>query len=620
MAPALTLTSPVRRVVQRFLAAAAATAIAVPVLAGSPATAETLYDPPLSAGAGTTWTEGPCAPGEGATVAVDTQGGDAAEVRCVSNEDGSAYSSTSALQTYADAGFAVITETSGFGVMVCQVDGAPAVNPCDAWTGVWWSLWQGTQSGGWAEASTGAAETPAPTDGFVGLSLVDNTPAAPAPRAETTLAGGSQEPSPTGPPGEEPVEDPGATDASAGALAAAEFISRELQASDHLITYMDFPDYGLTADLAMALAALDPTDPDALAAANAVLTNLGGYTGTDGETYAGAVAKAIVLTLTLGQDPRDVGGVDLIGLLEGLETASGRFSDASQWGDYSNTLTQALAVIALEGSGVGASQQAVDYLMDAQCADGGFALDPAAAQCVSDPDATSFALQALLASPCATEGTVQAGLAYLLGKQQADGSLGGGTSTEASNANSTGLAGAVFTAAGLSAPAQAALGYVVTLQYTDSFPEALVGAIAYDATTYTARAGLGESAVVLDQDRRTTAQAFQGLSGLTYADLAGAFENAPERVCQERTPTPTETTQPTPTPTETTQPTPTPTGTGGGGGDETVAGPSVAPTARPAGGLAQTGADVAPLALLALLLVLTGGTAVVATTRGGVHR
>lgn len=636
MASALTSTS--GRVVRRVLAAVAAAAIAVPVLAGTPASAQPVYDPPLTPAAGTTWTAGPCAPGEGVTVVSDTQDEADPVARCVTNEDGTAYSSQNALQTYADAGLVVLTQTMAFGTMVCQVDGAPATNPCDEWTGVWWSLWQGPQDGDWAEATAGASGTSAATDDFLGLSLVDGTAPAQAPRVEIVLSGGVGGPGGSGEqtPGEDPPgeEDPGtgtpragAPEASAAAQAAGRFIARELQAADHLVVNVEwggYTDYGLTADLALALAALDPADPDALASGAKVAAGVGSYIGADfDETYVGPVAKSAVLALALGQDPRDFGGLDLVQVLQGLESDSGRFSDASAFGDYSNTLTQSLAVIALEGAGVGASQQSVDWLMGNQCADGGFALEPGGTTCVSDPDATSFALQALLASPCASDDAVQAALAYLLGKQQSDGSVGGGATTEAPNANSTGLAAAVFTAAGRGDETQAALEYLVGLQYGDSFADALVGGIAYDATTHTARAGEGDSAVVRDQDRRTTAQAFFGLSGVTYADLAGAFENAPERVCEERTPTPTETTQPTPTPTETTQPTPTPTGTGdagAGGGDETVALPSVAPTARPAGGLAQTGADVAPLALLALLLVLTGGTAVVATTRGGVQR
>lgn len=176
-----TTTSPIRRA-----AAAAAIAIAIPALTMSTASAET-YLPPLTPTEGTTWTEGPCATGAGVTVAVDVQaeGSDAAVVRCAANEDGSAYTNASSTQAFADAGFSVVTKADG---MVCLVDDAPDPNPCDEWTGVWWSFWQAEASSAWTSATTGSGTTEAPTDGLIALSLVTEEGDAPAPRAETTLA------------------------------------------------------------------------------------------------------------------------------------------------------------------------------------------------------------------------------------------------------------------------------------------------------------------------------------------------------------------------------------------------------------------------------------------------
>src|SRR5690606_23083297 len=194
--------------VGRFLAALASVAIAVPALAAGPAAAEPIYDTPLTAAEGTTWTEGACAPGTGVTVVVDYHGDSTPAVRCVTNEGGGAYFTDNALQTYADAGFSVLTQTTSFGPMVCQVDGEPPTNPCDAWTGVWWSLWEGTTTGGWLSSSAAVSAISAATDGFLGLSLVDNVPDAPAPRAETTLDGEATEPPAT----EEPPVDEGPGD------------------------------------------------------------------------------------------------------------------------------------------------------------------------------------------------------------------------------------------------------------------------------------------------------------------------------------------------------------------------------------------------------------------------
>lgn len=198
---------------RRLAAAAAAVAIGVPALAATTATAEPIYLPPLTPTEGTTWTEGPCAPLDGVTVVVDTQaeGTDAAEVRCATNEDGSAYDNDSSTQAFADAGFSVVTKDDG---MVCLIDDTPDPNPCDEWTGVWWSFWQADAGADWESATTGSGTTKATTDSLIGFSLVTAEGDAPAPRAETTLAeGGTTEPSPEATQTEDatPTEDPAAT-------------------------------------------------------------------------------------------------------------------------------------------------------------------------------------------------------------------------------------------------------------------------------------------------------------------------------------------------------------------------------------------------------------------------
>lgn len=581
---------------RRIGAAVAAVAIGLPALAATTASAEPTLDPALTPAAGTTWTEGPCAEGEGVTVVTDHQGAEDPVVRCVTNEDGSAYSSQNALQTFADAGVVVRTETSTWGPMICMVDGAP--DPCGQWPGDWWSFWTGTVDGGWASSSVGAHDATAATDTFVGLSLADaDASDGQAPRVETTLAAAEESPGDgEEPPGdeEEPpaTEEPGdeePVEPDAAVVAAADFLARELQAQDHLIVNWGFNDYGLTTDFALALAATGLHGADAAAAAGKVAADIGGYIGTDGETYSGAVAKSLVLALALGMDPTDFGGVDLVATLQSLEQTSGadagRFSDDSEYGDYSNTLVQAFAIMGLEGAGVGASQAAVDYLVSAQCADGGFALNTGGASCVSDPDATAFAVQALLISPCATDASVAAGLDYLVGLQAAGGGFGGGLTTEGVNANSTGLTGATLATAGLDESAAAAE-YLLTMQYGSGFPEALRGGFAYDAKALAERAAAGADAAVVDQDRRTTVQAVLGLTGTSYADLVGALANAPERTCSVH----------------------------------------VEPPAPPAPGpivetdIVATGNDVAPFALLAILLVLAGGGVVVATRGRGAHQ
>jgi len=404
--------------------------------------------------------------------------------------------------------------------------------PCDEWKGVWWSFWTGTTDTGWTMASTGADATAAATDSAIGFSLVDNVDPAPAPRVVLGSSGAQPE---------QPGTAPG--ERGAAITAAADFLARELAADNHLLVSSDFPDNGLTSDVVLALMSAGAHKDAAVAATNQLQKNIGSYIGTDGESYAGATAKSLVVALATGVDPKSFGGVDLIGKLQSLQTNEGRFSDKSQWGDYSNTIVQSLAIIGLEGAGVGASQKAVDYLTAAQCDDGGFALNTGGKTCVSDPDATSFAVQALMATPCAVQSDIDSAVAYLTSRQAKNGGLGGGASTEAVNANSTGLAGAVFSAAGQDAQADAAADYLTTLQYDASFPEALRGGIAYNQAAFDERAAAGAGATVQDQDRRATTQGLLGLTGVTYAELAGAFDNAPDRACAA-TPSTPPTTQP----------------------------------------------------------------------------
>ncbi|MDO5504627.1 MAG: hypothetical protein Q4G67_15815 [Actinomycetia bacterium] len=144
---------------RRLGTALAAVVIGLPALAATTASAEPAFDPPLSPAAGTAWTDGPCAEGAGLSVVRDLQDDGEPIVRCVTNEDGSAYASGNALQSFADAGIVVRTQTSAFGPMICMVDGAP--DPCGQWPGDWWSFWTGTLDGGWVSASAGAHDTAA---------------------------------------------------------------------------------------------------------------------------------------------------------------------------------------------------------------------------------------------------------------------------------------------------------------------------------------------------------------------------------------------------------------------------------------------------------------------------
>ncbi|WP_410651157.1 prenyltransferase/squalene oxidase repeat-containing protein [Amycolatopsis sp. cmx-4-54] len=278
-----------------------------------------------------------------------------------------------------------------------------------------------------------------------------------------------------------------------------------------------FPDQGLTIDAIFAFAAAGVSDTNAGKAiawlAKPEITT--GYVGSGTEAYAGAHAKLLLAAQVRDKNPASFGGVDVKAGLLSLLTPSGRFSDRSEYGDFSNALSQSLALLALDRTG-GAPAPAVAFLAGTQCPDGGFPLNFGEATCTSDVDATATVVQALRA----TGDPVNAGegTSWLVGKQHANGGFGFGTN--APNANSTGLAAQAL-AGHRPAAAVKAREFLRSLQTGCAGAEADRGAIAYDAT------GLNPSTAP-----RATAQAILGLARVPLSDLhGGGRPQAPVLAC-----------------------------------------------------------------------------------------
>ncbi len=102
-------------------------------------------------------------------------------------------------------------------------------------------------------------------------------------------------------------------------------------------------------------------------------------------------------------EPGTLGGVDLVSRLQGLENTHGRFRDVSDFGDFSNTIGQSLALVALARSGADLTKESRVFLRLQQCPNGGFRQDMNINQCTADssadPDATAFGVQGLLTLP-----------------------------------------------------------------------------------------------------------------------------------------------------------------------------------------------------------------------------
>ena len=159
---------------------------------------------------------------------------------------------------------------------------------------------------------------------------------------------------------------------------------------------------GLTADAVVAMGAARRA-PRAL---DKALDYLEGPAIDDAST--GEKAKVVLAMVAGGRDPRDVGGHDLI-----QEIADDQDPETGQIGE--STVAHALAVLGFIAADQPVNQEAIDWLLDAQCPDGGWQFDGAFRDgseddhcfdstdpndfTTSDTNTTSYAFQALLAHP-----------------------------------------------------------------------------------------------------------------------------------------------------------------------------------------------------------------------------
>jgi hypothetical protein len=274
----------------------------------------------------------------------------------------------------------------------------------------------------------------------------------------------------------------------------------------------------------------------------AVARHLADYTtgeayGDAGSHYAGATAKALWLAHLVGANPHRFGGTDLQQTLEGQVSASGRIHDTSQYGDYANVIGQSYAAAALSKAGSAKAGKATRFLLQQQCGRGFFRLnfsDPSAADqscagapaSLRAPDTDVTALAVLMLRTVdhprpAVRHAIADAVTWLKRNQAKDGSFGGGTSTKASNSNSTGLAAWALGESGACRAARRAATWVEGLQVTSKQSgtklRRQVGAIAYDRAGFRAGRTHGITAETQDQWRRASAQAAPGLAYLKAA-------------------------------------------------------------------------------------------------------
>ncbi len=389
---------------------------------------------------------------------------------------------------------------------------------------------------------------------------------------------------------------------------AAGFIVRTLAARGDHYNYPDstYFDGGNTIDAVLALNGAGVGQTGADAATDYLAAHVGDYVGysdpanpASPETYAGPLGKLVIGVVSQGGDPTAFGGQDLVARLQGLLTTDGRFSDKSAYGDstnpsgdYSNTIGQALDIIALGRATGSVPDVAGDYLLAQQCANGGFRgnLDDAGAPCTADTDATAFATQALVGLLGASDPLTVKALDHLASTQAANGGFLNDDGQY--NANTAGVAAQAFAAGGYAARLASAQSFLASLQLDCTFAAGLRGGIAFTAADRTTLKAKPNTTAALDRALRATPQSTLGLAGESLLTVTGEGSAAavPTLSC------------PTPAP-ATTKPA------------AAVADPA---SATPAS-LAYTGSNVAALTLLGTLLLLTGVGAIVLARRKGVH-
>lgn len=431
----------------------------------------------------------------------------------------------------------------------------------------------------------------------------------------------------------------GADSSGPGAVSAANWLATELSANGNQLSNAGTIDWGLTADAALAITAVEGRGNSvAVATIDNLVAHFASYSSWDdlgpypGVRLAGPTAKTLFIALAEGRPAAD-GSVSVETELRSLLIASGdqagRYADRNAYsGDSSNGFSQALAILALARTATPAPSSAASFLVAQQCPAGGFRLTYfGGATCTddasADSDATALAVQALATVDQTTEvtdATARAIVWCLSIQNPTTGAFGGTGPTSAPNANSTGLIGQALRAGGQSAAADRAAAWVSSLQRIA--PAADAGAIGYDSAAFAAGIGTTNR----DQWRRSTAQALFALGVAPLSTIATSVTPTST--------TPTSTTQAgatssttSPTSTATTSTTAIPRSTTTIGQRETtttlVVTVSTAPTlattievapvaveaasnTRSAAALAVTGADESGTTLVGLVLLVVG--------------
>ncbi|MEX0754206.1 MAG: hypothetical protein WD556_03700 [Actinomycetota bacterium] len=223
-------------------------------------------------------------------------------------------------------------------------------------------------------------------------------------------------------------------------------------------SFPGFSPIGSTADAVTSLVAVKRGKGNITKALNflALQTENGNTTGT------GLQAKVALAAVAGGRNPENFGGEDLVGAIADRERPNGRL------GAGTAVFDQALGILALEASGSGASASAKDWLVDAQCPDGGWEYsarwtagndehctsiaDPGNDFFSSDTNTTSYAVMALEAAGAGAPDENPFAFFTEI-RDPARGGWGYTWGFQTTDANSTGLVLQAYAAAATTTPA-----------------------------------------------------------------------------------------------------------------------------------------------------------------------
>lgn len=367
------------------------------------------------------------------------------------------------------------------GGFISQIDGAPVDTNWATNGNLFWSLCTATatETGDltWVIAQTGAGEVEPAAGTAVGFLLGQWTddPATQCPTVSSLPFGTSTPTTPIDPPREP---------ASGSALDAANWIRKNLPAAGD-------PDGQWQAILAMASVGQCSFAP-AVESQLALLKKEAADYVADNPGRAGRLA---IVVATVGEDPYDFGGVDLIqSILDGTRT-DGQVEPGA------NPFSQSLAIIALVRAGEPVPAEMVSALLGMQNSAGAFGFG-SGDSFWPDLDATGLAIQALEAAGGASaDAAIASAIAWILPQQEASGMW---PNEWGSPVNTTGVVGSSLELVGTDTGD--ALAWLQSQQLADGgFPNSLGGD---------------------ESDIFATAEALFLLTGTTYLtvelDLSGA--------------------------------------------------------------------------------------------------